>query len=380
MKIGLITHHWVPNFGANLQALSSVKYLESLGHSVIVIDYQPTDLVNQSSKQIDVQQLEVHQNFMNTHFDLTKKIESIENIADKLIGYEFDLILSGSDALFRLDLEKGREDLSFPNPFWLNWTFSEGFENTRKGFISVSNMGSDYKTLPDNTRNGIGELLRKFDFVSVRDSWTKRSLLDIDSEINVVETIDPVFLLSELKEAISIKSTLPINDKYIVLSPYKGMLSEDWLLKFRKIAHQNDYSVVGLRHPEGNFIDSSLVDYLVEDPLDPLQWYQIISNSAGYIGVRFHPIIVCLSNQVPFISLDTYQKSIFNPALSKTFDVCSKFDQQKYCLGKIGRKIRGPGWFFKQLQNQLSNRGDFPTAKLRLAQEELMNTYQKYTN
>jgi len=45
MKIGLITHHWVPNFGANLQALASYLYLKSLGHEVIVIDYKPRELV-----------------------------------------------------------------------------------------------------------------------------------------------------------------------------------------------------------------------------------------------------------------------------------------------------------------------------------------------
>lgn len=32
MKIGIITFYRVPNFGANLQALSTYRYLENAGH------------------------------------------------------------------------------------------------------------------------------------------------------------------------------------------------------------------------------------------------------------------------------------------------------------------------------------------------------------
>ncbi len=45
MKIGIMTHHWVPNFGANLQALSNFKYFESLGHDVSLINYRGSDLI-----------------------------------------------------------------------------------------------------------------------------------------------------------------------------------------------------------------------------------------------------------------------------------------------------------------------------------------------
>ena len=124
MKIGLITHHWVPNFGANLQCLGTTNYLKELGHQVIVIDYRPKDLVEINKKNVTPEQLEAHEKFVTSYFELTDTYGSGEELSQGIGKYNFDLVLSGSDALFRLDESKSREDLNFPNPFWLDWTFN----------------------------------------------------------------------------------------------------------------------------------------------------------------------------------------------------------------------------------------------------------------
>ena len=41
MKIKTITCHDVYNYGASLQAYALMKYLESKGHDVQIIDYKP---------------------------------------------------------------------------------------------------------------------------------------------------------------------------------------------------------------------------------------------------------------------------------------------------------------------------------------------------
>ena len=43
MKIGILTFANVPNFGANLQALSTVEYLKSHGHDPVLIKWEPED-------------------------------------------------------------------------------------------------------------------------------------------------------------------------------------------------------------------------------------------------------------------------------------------------------------------------------------------------
>lgn len=44
MKIGILTYHCVPNFGAQLQALSTVCYLKRAGYEPILLNWYPKDL------------------------------------------------------------------------------------------------------------------------------------------------------------------------------------------------------------------------------------------------------------------------------------------------------------------------------------------------
>ncbi|QQS55448.1 MAG: polysaccharide pyruvyl transferase family protein [Candidatus Competibacteraceae bacterium] len=45
-KIGIITYHFVTNYGAALQAWALQKFLQSLGHEVFIIDYRPSYLTS----------------------------------------------------------------------------------------------------------------------------------------------------------------------------------------------------------------------------------------------------------------------------------------------------------------------------------------------
>ena len=46
MKIGILTFYRVVNFGANLQALSTYRYLEKNGHTPVMINYQSVEMQN----------------------------------------------------------------------------------------------------------------------------------------------------------------------------------------------------------------------------------------------------------------------------------------------------------------------------------------------
>ena len=61
---------------------------------------------------------------------------------------DYQLYITGSDAVFRLRPYSNRSDLNFPNPYWL-----PNISNTRlgkviyKAAVAPSAMGSDYKNL-----------------------------------------------------------------------------------------------------------------------------------------------------------------------------------------------------------------------------------------
>ena len=44
MKIGILTYHFVSNFGANIQTLSTFEYFRNVGHDPVIINWIPTDL------------------------------------------------------------------------------------------------------------------------------------------------------------------------------------------------------------------------------------------------------------------------------------------------------------------------------------------------
>ena len=66
MKIGIVTFYRVPNFGANLQAVSTYRYLEKAGHTPVFLHY----ISKWTSKVYDKLQKDVQ---VEKHFDFIDK-------------------------------------------------------------------------------------------------------------------------------------------------------------------------------------------------------------------------------------------------------------------------------------------------------------------
>ena len=94
MKIGILTFHRPANFGANLQAYSSMCYLSSLGHEVKVIDYvRQTDF--DYKNKVDIRQYEAHKHFVEVRLSLTKQITTDEDLCRIVKEEAFDAIVIG---------------------------------------------------------------------------------------------------------------------------------------------------------------------------------------------------------------------------------------------------------------------------------------------
>ena len=71
MKVGILTYHYVPNFGAQLQALSTIGFVKRIGHTPILLHWQPTDLDDIYINRVpEIQRLE-HSEFAKQNFPLT---------------------------------------------------------------------------------------------------------------------------------------------------------------------------------------------------------------------------------------------------------------------------------------------------------------------
>ena len=318
MKIGLLTYHAVCNFGANLQALSTVSFLRKRGCEVYVIDWYPKDLEAYYARQVSKEQQLVHEVFVRDMFPLTRRCYNLDDVSEVVASLALDAVIVGSDAVFsykpylrRLHLSrktglafsKVTADHRLPNPFFADFVSPSSLKVFA---MSASAQFLDIDACMAFEKRKLRKSLSRFSLITVRDRWTQyvvQSLLHSTPDI----TPDPVFAfndnvpLADWAERCG-KYSLP--EKYVVLSFCSLLFDSSWFLGLYEELHKRGYSVVNLAMPEG-CVDIPC-DIKIDVPLSPLDWYAVIKNSAGYIGQRMHPMIVAFANLVPFYIFDHY--------------------------------------------------------------------------
>lgn len=133
MRIGLLTYHWVANYGANLQALSTYCYLDNNGYNPIIINWVPNDALADYQNSSSEEQLNAHHKFIKTRCRLTRQFSEQSEISAILNEEGITHVLVGSDALFNiirphfhlktLSYSRPSSDHLFPNLYW-----GKGFE------------------------------------------------------------------------------------------------------------------------------------------------------------------------------------------------------------------------------------------------------------
>jgi len=101
MRIGILTYHCPPNFGAQLQAVSTVGFLKKTGHEVTILNWYAKDLEEMYSHRIPFQQVLCHNSFAQESLPLTDKCQKEEELIASIDGLKLDAIIAGSDALFK---------------------------------------------------------------------------------------------------------------------------------------------------------------------------------------------------------------------------------------------------------------------------------------
>ena len=144
MKIGILTFHRPANFGANLQAYSTMCYLSSLGHEVRVIDYvRQADF--EDKHKVDIKQYEAHKLFVEARLSLTEQATSGEDLCRIVKQEAFDAILIGADAVWRSPKDN--------NIYFAEWLFeNEDINHVAVASISPAHMGNGYCTIPEDSR------------------------------------------------------------------------------------------------------------------------------------------------------------------------------------------------------------------------------------
>ena len=303
MKFGILTYHAPCNFGANLQAYSIVKYFENRGFEVCIINFIRDGEFEAS--YCDEKQRPAHFIFSQKRLPVTE-IASERNILNFVKKNNIDVIIVGADAVWSLD----KDNLKI---FYLAWLWNSDYsKNVKAACVSPAFMGKTYLNLPEQEREIFKSSLLNFSYVNTRDEWTRKK---INEEIMGLEYIkktnpDPVFLLNDMCDEKWTPQIKVPSKKYVLISlpahfnkRFK-FFKKLWIKVFAKILHKNGLNLVELPIPEG--VSGFKFDYTVPYPIDPLQWFLWIKNSAGFVGLRFHAVVSCISSGIPFFSFDSY--------------------------------------------------------------------------
>lgn len=352
MKIGVLTYHCVPNFGAQLQATSTIGYIRRMGHEAVVLHWYPKDLEEMYAKRIPAEQIEAHNAYTRNVLPITAICRTEDDLLRVIADNNLDAIIVGSDALFKYIPENLRKRLYKRKLRYIYRTvlsvevlegnpFFGGFIERLNRKIpviafSVSSQNCPYHEMKKGEKSLMKEAMKHFSFITVRDEWTKNMVESILECSNIKITPDPVFSFNQncyfdlpTKEELIKKFKLA--DKYVLISFSTWYNTESYIHELALEVKRQGYLPVAFPMPEG--LNAAGIETQIPLPLDTLEWYALIKYAAGYIGERMHPIVVCLHNIVPFYSFDeygTYQKkwykskSEYIKSSSKTYRILQR--------------------------------------------------------
>lgn len=402
-NIGILTYHSVCNFGANLQAVSTVGYFKRKGFNPVVIDWVPEDVERQYSNTIPPLQFAEHQRFVREYLPLSQRCRSEEDILKQIRIKALDAVVIGSDAVTQHKSLWSRihfptrklltispappAQLIFPNPFW--GSFADKLNPIIPiVMMSVSSQNEQYIGIQGNVRRRMYETLKDIAYISVRDRWTQKMFRHI-SRGRIVPPItpDPVFSFNQNAGDIVVPKEIllekfNISQEYILLSFVKQKsVDKAWLSDFIKISNHNKIECLMLPMPKGHIFEELPGVRYLSLPLSPLDWYGLIKYSSAYIGHNMHPMVVAMHNNVPFYTFDYYGvvhlKFFVNSKSSKIYDILRKaemLDQRSRDTGLLCKPPK-PETVFKSimdLRNDHSKQSTFSNA-IALDYEKMMS-------
>lgn len=402
MKIGILTYHCVPNFGAQLQAISTVGYLKRHGHTPIVLNWYPQSLENNYFGRIPDVQIECHRQVTENILPVSRILRTQQELIDTVREMGIEYILAGSDALFKYAPLKTRRYFSkrklrflqlksyttlplSENPFFGG--FLAQFEGkVGASAFSVSSQNCPYSKMEDQEIQEMAECLSHYKVITVRDEWTKTMVETVTGRKNVQLSPDPVFSFEQnrwfdLPTRDDILKKFKLKENYILFSFSKHFQSVSYIKALEKVFFTAGYSPVALPMPEGCF-DYGMISK-IELPLTPIDWYALIKYSSGYVGERMHPIVVSIHNSVPFFCFDEYgttTSSLFGIKKkyiiesSKTYHIINKAGLDAQMCSYRSGKLPQPNQVIEAIRNFDKNLCSKFSTKYQKQYEQVMST------
>lgn len=316
MKVGIITFHFVNNFGGALQAYALQRIIEEeIDSEVEIIDYRNnfirfTDMVRLFPVTKNVKEIikglktfnkriarkDKFKKFTQKNYNLSHKYSASElsKISD------IDVFVCGSDQIWNPTITLG-----------LDKTYFLGFDTTAKKIAYAPSVGID--NLSKKNRSKIEKYLSDFSAVSVRENAAV-SLIELMSNQKVPQLIDPTFLLKTEdwdKVAIEPKYKKP----YILL--YIMQLNSDVYNYAKKMKKKYGLPIVEISRYgyKPDFVDYTLID------VGPAEFVGLFKNAAYVCTNSYHGLAFSLIYEKDFCLVPTKKYGIRMRSLLELFEI-----------------------------------------------------------
>lgn len=349
MKIKTITCHHVYNYGASLQAYALQHYLETLGHEVEIIDFNPwfhcdrynpfwmpKNAIGRAAQIIKILPFmryiwypykaykggmfktwgrkAAFDKFEKEYYHLTPiKYYSSEQLQKK--PPRADVYVAGSDQIWNTFSENGKEP-----GYYLDFGKESIKRISYAASLATSTIKEEYKVF-------IKEKLARFNAISVRENTGAKLLADLGID-NISVVLDPVFLLDKSEwQQLSLKGNLYglSHESYVLVYDFLG--NDENMISFVKAyAKEKSLKIVSIN----DFSERDYADININNA-GPLEFLALINNAACVVASSFHATAfsVILEKEFYTFNLKGYNNS------SRMLDLLSSIGLQERMNSKV---------------------------------------------
>lgn len=285
MKIGILTYHRVPNYGALLQAVATRVVLQEMGHDVYYVDYYPEyhrkrykyfstydfkkcGLIGKIRYVIESVKTFSYKRARKRNFELFIKRE-IEPYC-RPMSESYDVIVYGSDQIWRKQAESG----TF-NPIYFGKMLP-----AKKHIAYAASMGD--MILSSTEKELLKKLVLNLDGIGVREVGLQTLLEGIHIN-NVIQVLDPTLLITASKWDMIIPA-MKFSKKYLLYyGLMNGSFDETLIYDF---ARKNNWEVIRL---VGTATKKNT--YHLRTSAGPDEFLNLIRNAEYVFTSSFHGLV-----------------------------------------------------------------------------------------
>lgn len=338
MLIGIMTMHRVPNYGSFLQAYALKRILETMGHRVVFLDFEPGLVKDITKKErltsLKGSVLQILSKYRFLHSIVPKKFKQVskgihnyhENFLPRLkankrkVSEDVDVLLIGSDEVFNCtqrNLNIGFSEDLFGANFTSEkiMTYAASFGNTTYEALLRQELDTQVKIL-----------LERINYLSFRD----RNSQYICTKLTQRESfrhIDPALLYS-FDELRNNGNYFSKQIKFAILYSYSGRMNESELDAIRYYCEDRNLKLYcfSLLHQNG-------CDLTVN--VDPISLFSYFENAECVITDTFHGTILSIITKKPFLTFVRTSKGGKYGNEEKLNDLLENMGLEDRCVGDL---------------------------------------------